>query len=110
AAALGQIPAMEAGSAASFDYGRLFTGPTLFARSSETRARFLLYRQSKPWDHVPGLFMVAEAGGYAADLTGQPYDMEKGKDGLLLAADEGEWQRIHRAFAPAIDLLMQTAA
>ena len=106
ASLLGKMPKFERGSAAAFDYGRLFTGEAHFARSTAPRAASLLYRQSKPWDHVPGLFLLAEGGGYAADLLGQPYEMGMGKNGLLLAASREAWEVAYQALKPAITVLL----
>ena len=104
---LREMPVTEVGSAAAFDYGRLFIGDSVFAKSTASRAAFLLYRQSKPWDHVPGLFMLDEVGGYAADLLGNPYDMAASRHGLLLAPDRALWAEFHRAFKPAFDVLIK---
>lgn len=102
AAALQPLVIPEATSVAAFDYGRLFTGDAVFADSDASRAAYLLYRRSKPWDHVPGLLMLAEAGGYAADLTGKPYDMQDSADGLLIAPDKASWESVYRILEPAI--------
>lgn len=96
------LPALTIGSAAAFDYARLFSGDLLFANSAAPRATSLLYRMSKPWDHVPGLFLQAEAEGYSADLYGHPYNMEDGKSGLLLAPDRETWVGIHNTIKPVI--------
>ena len=100
------LPKLETGSAAAFDYGRLFAGDAVFAHSAAPRATFLLYRQSKAWDHVPGLLMHAEAGGYAADLAGKPYDMQKARNGLLLAPDLENWTEFHKSFGPVLETLL----
>jgi fructose-1,6-bisphosphatase/inositol monophosphatase family enzyme len=105
---LGTLPEFEMGSSAAFDYGRLFTGDAVFAGDPAARASYLLYRQSKPWDHVPGLFMLAEARGYAADLRGEPYEMGMGKNGLLLAPDRAAWETLHTALKPAIEVLLRS--
>lgn len=99
------LPALAIGSAAAFDYGRLFSGDVFFANSTEPRASCLLYRMSKPWDHVPGLFLHAEAKGYSADFSGDPYDMENGKKGLLLAPDRACWGGIHNTIKPILNAL-----
>jgi fructose-1,6-bisphosphatase/inositol monophosphatase family enzyme len=96
------LPALAIGSAAAFDYARLFSGDIFFANSSAPRASFLLYRISKPWDHVPGLFLQAEAEGYSADFYGNPYDMQDGKKGLLLASDRDSWTQIYNTIKPVI--------
>jgi len=104
---LNNLPKLFAGSAAAFDYGRLFMGGNItFANSAAARASYLLYRKSKPWDHLPGLFMVKEAGGYAAAPDGEPYNMEKGQKGLMVTPDEASWQRYSGGFNRALDSLI----
>ena len=98
-----QLPSLEAASAAAFDYGRLFTGDVLFAGGGASRVAYLLFRQSKPWDHVPGLLMLAEAGGYAADFSGKPYDMRAGQGGLLIAPDRASWRTVFDVFEPFVN-------
>lgn len=99
------LPALVIGSAALFDYARLFTGAINFANSDAPRASFLLYRMSKPWDHVPGLFLQQEAKGYSADFEGHPYDMKDGKTGLLVAPDEVAWHHFHEVIRPVLGVL-----
>ncbi len=99
---IGALPALAIGSAAAFDYARLFTGDLQFANSTAPRATSLLYRISKPWDHVPGLFLHAEAEGYSADFYGMPYDVQNGKSGLLLACDKEAWSQVYDTIKPSI--------
>lgn len=99
------LPALTIGSAVAFDYARLFTGEVHFANSVAPRASFLLYRMSKPWDHIPGLFLHAEAKGYSADLTGNPFDMQDAGRGLLVTPDYGVWKRLHETIKPVIGTL-----
>lgn len=101
------VPQVQKGSSAAFDYGRMFAGPVHFADSKEDRAAFLLYRMSKPWDHIPGLCMIAEAGGYAANLKGLPYNIENSRGGLLMAENRERWQELYDAFNPALQHLRQ---
>jgi fructose-1,6-bisphosphatase/inositol monophosphatase family enzyme len=96
------LPALAIGSAAAFDYARLFTGDMLFGNSTAPRASSLLYRISKPWDHVPGLFLQAEAEGYSADFYGKPYDMQNGRTGLILAPDKEAWTGMYNTIRPVI--------
>ncbi|MDD3029354.1 MAG: inositol monophosphatase [Alphaproteobacteria bacterium] len=101
------LPALAIGSAVAFDYARLFSGETLFANSKAPRATALLYRTAKPWDHVPGLLLHSEAGGYAADLSGLPYNREKGRRGLLVAADEAVWNELYAVIKQVIRELIR---
>lgn len=48
---------------AGFDYPQLLTGG----------ADFFVYRNPKPWDHLPGLLMLSELGGVISQVDGQPY-------------------------------------
>ena len=99
------LPDLDSGKASGFDYARLFTGGSTFADSSDPRASFLLYRRSKAWDHLPGLFLHKEAGGYSANFFGKPYDMQKEDHGLLVAVDEEEWKSLLAIFKPVLDSL-----
>lgn len=94
------MPPIEIGSCAGFDYPRLFTGPVTFADAPTPRAGFLFYRHTNPWDHVPGLFLNKEGGGYSADWSGKPYRMTEPRSGLLFAANRDEWMRLHKLFQP----------
>ncbi|GAB3702174.1 inositol monophosphatase family protein [Mariniluteicoccus flavus] len=62
------------------DYPHLATGGT----------DFLLYRNMKPWDHVPGTLMVQEVGGVARTLDGADYTTARPPVGPLLAAASAE--------------------
>jgi fructose-1,6-bisphosphatase/inositol monophosphatase family enzyme len=97
------LPALTLGCAAAFDYARLFSGEggVVFANSKAPRAAFLLYRApSKPWDHVPGVFLHGEAGGYSADLSRHSYNIQDSKGGLLLASDIASWERLFDIIRP----------
>ena len=88
AATIKDLPALAASSAAAFDYGRLFTGNALFAKSTAPRASFIItYRRAMPWDHMSGLLMLKECGGYSADWSGNPYDAAHPHKGLISTAD-----------------------
>jgi fructose-1,6-bisphosphatase/inositol monophosphatase family enzyme len=99
---VGELPPIEIGSCAGFDYPRLFKGEVAFANSNAPRAGFLFYRHTNAWDHVPGLFLNMEAGGYSADWDGKPYDMMKPRSGLLYAPTKDIWDRLYHLFQPLI--------
>jgi fructose-1,6-bisphosphatase/inositol monophosphatase family enzyme len=107
------MPLVEIGSCAGFDYPRLFTsegaGEVQFADAPTARAGFLLYRHTNAWDHVPGLFLHREAGGYSADWSGNPYDMTKPLSGLLYAAHKENWERLYKIFQPRMQHAMRKA-
>ncbi len=52
---------------------------------------FLLYWRTLPWDHVPGVLLVTEAGGHAARLDGSRYRASDCRNGLLVAPDHEAW-------------------
>ena len=55
------------------------------------------YWRTLPWDHVPGVLVIEEAGGWARRFDGtasRPADL--GGTGLLVASDEATWERVHR--------------
>jgi fructose-1,6-bisphosphatase/inositol monophosphatase family enzyme len=47
---------------------------------------FNLYRMTKPWDHAAGALMLAEAGGQAIRLNGEPYRPAGRMDAGIIAA------------------------
>jgi len=59
----GSLDLRRSWGACGIDYPKLVEG----------EIDFLLYREGKPWDHLPGALMVAEMGGRTAIRTGQCY-------------------------------------
>ncbi|NKN38227.1 inositol monophosphatase [Agrobacterium sp. a22-2] len=55
---------------------------------------FCLNESLKPWDHAAGVLIHAEAGGYAAVLTGEPYRPTMTKGHLLTAPSRTSWENI----------------
>lgn len=103
------MPVIEIGSCAGFDYPRLFAGDVSFANANTPRAGFLFYRHTNAWDHMPGLFLHQEGGGYSADWSGQPYDMNKPRAGLLFAPTKDAWVKLHRLFEPLMQHALKKA-
>ncbi|GAB3623894.1 inositol monophosphatase family protein [Mariniluteicoccus endophyticus] len=61
---------------------------------------FLIYRNLKPWDHVPGTLMVEEVGGHVATTDGQPYVAGSPMVGQLIAAASKEaWDLAYQVLA-----------
>ena len=56
---------------------------------------FTMYNRLMPWDHVAGVFIHAEAGGYAAFTDGAPYVTTRLLGPLLVAPDEVSWRALH---------------
>lgn len=93
-------PVIEIGSCAGFDYPRLFTGAKTFAHATSTRASFLFYKHTNAWDHMPGMFLHKEGGGYCADWSGNPYNMNNPLGGLLYAPTKEKWLELYKFFEP----------
>jgi fructose-1,6-bisphosphatase/inositol monophosphatase family enzyme len=49
-----------------------------------------------PWDHLAGVLISQEAGGYAARFDGSPYLPNHRSGGLILAADRETWNLLRR--------------
>jgi fructose-1,6-bisphosphatase/inositol monophosphatase family enzyme len=58
------------------------------------RLHYAVYLRTNPWDHAPGLLLLAESGGHSARLDGSPYDINvtTHPSPLLAAVGEGAWQ------------------
>jgi len=67
---------------AGHDY-RLFAGG---------HTHFVCFNKLMPWDHLGGVLISQEAGGYAARFDGSQYLPTHRDGGLLLATDEEAWR------------------
>lgn len=57
---------------------------------------FALFTRTMPWDHLPGILIHAEAGGWTRRIDGPPYTpTEPHGPPVLISADEQSWHRIH---------------
>lgn len=93
---LRQFAANKPAYCAGFDYVALLEG----------KRHFSLYNRTLPWDHAPGTFLLAEAGGKSARFDGrafEPADLDEyGKGwGLLSAPTAESWAQIHAALFKA---------
>lgn len=52
-----------------------------------------------PWDHAAGVLIHAEAGGYAALMSGAGYSPTLTEGHLLLAPDASSWEAVRAALA-----------
>jgi fructose-1,6-bisphosphatase/inositol monophosphatase family enzyme len=57
---------------------------------------FALFGKVMPWDHLAGILILEEAGGYAARLDGTPYRPGHVDGGLLVAPDKPSWNELRR--------------
>jgi len=58
--------------------------------------QFVAFNKLMPWDHLAGVLIAQEAGGYAARFDGSPYLPVHRDGGLLLATDESSWKLLRR--------------
>ena len=58
------------------------------------RLHYAVYLRTNPWDHAPGLLLLAEAGGHTARLDGSGYDINviNHPSPLLATVGVGVWQ------------------
>ncbi|RWB29343.1 inositol monophosphatase family protein [Mesorhizobium sp.] len=59
-------------------------------------AHFVVYNKLMPWDHLAGVLIHAEAGGYAARFDGSDYLPSHVGGGLLVAPDKESWRELRR--------------
>ncbi len=58
---------------------------------------FVLYNKLMPWDHLAGVLIHSEAGGYTARFDGSPYDCSTLDGGVIAARDADSWQQVRTA-------------
>ncbi|ESY36715.1 inositol monophosphatase family protein [Mesorhizobium sp. M0924] len=59
-------------------------------------AHFVVYNKLMPWDHLVGVLIHAEAGGYTARIDGSAYLPSHIDGGILVAPDKESWQELRR--------------
>jgi fructose-1,6-bisphosphatase/inositol monophosphatase family enzyme len=59
-------------------------------------AHFAVYNKVMPWDHLTGVLIHQEAGGYAARLDGIVYSPGHVDGGLMIAPDRASWLELRR--------------
>jgi fructose-1,6-bisphosphatase/inositol monophosphatase family enzyme len=57
---------------------------------------YLMYNKLLPWDHLAGVLISQEAGGYAARFDGSPYLPHHVDGGLLITPDKDSWEILRR--------------
>jgi len=99
------LPRVEYGVCSAFDYPRLLDIQQPFGGRVVSPAQFLAYRYTNPWDHLPGTLIVHEAGGYASNWAGQPYDYRLFKGGLFVCRDKSHSDMLCHRFNGLIEAL-----
>lgn len=57
---------------------------------------FVCFNKLMPWDHLGGVLICQEAGGYAARFDGSPYLPSHRAGGILVATSPDNWQLLRR--------------
>ncbi len=66
-----------------------------YERLATSKTQFSLYTRLMPWDHLPGVLIHKEVGGYGACLDQEEYRFNSyEKSGLLLAPNKDLWMKI----------------
>lgn len=85
---------------AAVGIGALLPGLNCAAREyvemASGRQHFAAFRRVLPWDHVPGVLLLMEAGGVARKLDGRAYVPADTSPGLLLAQNQHIWNDVRR--------------
>lgn len=55
---------------------------------------FVVYNKLMPWDHLAGVLIHREAGGYCAQFDGSAYAAGDLEGGLLVAPDRESWREL----------------
>lgn len=70
----------------AYDYWMAATG----------RVHFSGHQHLNPWDHLAGVLIHGEAGGYGAKFDGTPYRPADRTGGILVAPDRESWALVRR--------------
>lgn len=97
-------PKIDASAAALASVKPLGCAGHEYLRVATGQTDITIYSRLKPWDHLPGVLMVQEAGGYVAKWDGQPYTPRDMYAGLIGATSQESWQKIYDLFFKDIDL------
>lgn len=57
---------------------------------------YLVYNKLMPWDHLAGVLIHGEAGGYSARFDGSAYNASHVDGGLLVAPSRESWHELRR--------------
>ena len=75
---------------AGYDYVSLLRG----------HKHFSVYFRTLPWDHLPGSFMIRQAGGCSRRLNEEDYTIHVRGKGLLSTLTEPQWYQVRDALFP----------
>src|SRR5690625_1036157 len=75
-----------------------------YARILDDESDWTAFRNDWPWDHVPGLLMVEEAGGQTGRPSGDPYDPRFRERWIIGAASRETFGAVARVMQQTIAL------
>ena len=78
--------------------GALFCCAHEYLALAGGKRQFSFYSRIKPWDHLAGVLLFGEAGGYSRKWDKSPYLPGDEEGGLINAANEGLWTEIEQIF------------
>ena len=70
-----------------------------YPRILEGEAHFSAYSRNMPWDHLPGVMLLAEAGWTYAKLDRSPYRVSDTTGGVMSAPRAADWDAIWTIFS-----------
>lgn len=88
----GLAPLRPSWMSAGIDYPKLATG----------EIDFLIYPNTKPWDHIPGGLLVAEVGGAISMLDGAAYGVAATERWVVTSAFASELPQLRTSLAGAL--------
>ncbi len=71
-----------------------------YAALAEGNKAMAMFHRLYPWDHVPGLLLVREAGLYIRHLDGSPYQAHMQRQGLIVATNATLWTQCRDLLVP----------
>ena len=71
---------------------------------ANNRRKATIYCRLKPWDHLAGVLLVQESGGYVAKWDDTPYTPQDIYGGLIATDSRENWEKIYDYIFGNIDL------
>lgn len=66
------------------------------------RQDFTIFTRLKPWDHLPGILICQEAGGFALNWDSTPYTIDTQHTGIICTNGENTWNSLHSMFISSL--------
>lgn len=98
-------PILDPMAAGCHEYPRLVVHRPHFGKQNPVSIHARATRlHTNPWDEAAGVLIHAEAGGYGARWSGEPYSVQVMDKGLLLAPDRDSWHALRDWIASFCEL------